>query len=273
MEQFGIAGEWLDGTDLVKLEKNLAPDLMGGVFFPDDACVDARKATSAMIQNAARAGLNLYRNYEVTEVEESPGGGSWQVRTRNATFESGIVVCAAGVWSSSICAGVGISLPTRPRKGHILVTERLPGLIAHPMLEGDYTTTVHSEAQDIEVAFVAEMAAEGTILLGSSRQFVGFDRSVSPSVIQEIAARAIRFIPKLKEALCIRSFAGLRPWSPDHLPLIGPYATVSDFYVATGHEGAGIGLAPVTGKMISEWISGVERTSLMTQVSPARFIQ
>ena len=133
--------------------------------------------------------------------------------------------------------------------------------------------TVQSASEGLEVAFVAEMTASGTLLLGSSRRFVGFDRTVSLPVVQALAARAARFLPALADnrVNVIRSYAGLRPWSPDHQPLIGPVEAVPGFYLATGHEGAGIGLAPVSGRLIADWVTGAELPSFAADVRPDRF--
>ncbi|HSB67382.1 MAG TPA: FAD-binding oxidoreductase, partial [Anaerolineales bacterium] len=180
---------------------------------------------------------------------------------------------AAGIWSRQIAQMVGLDLPIKPRKGHILVTARQPGLIHHPLLEGGYVTTVQSAAEDLQVALVAEMTTTGTVLLGSSRQFVGEDRTVSMKVIQAIATRASRFLPRLGYAQVIRSYAGLRPWSPDHLPLIGPVQSCPGLYLATGHEGAGIGLAPVTGKLVSDWITHAVRAEFAAALHPDRFFK
>ena len=168
---------------------------------------------------------------------------------------------------------VGIETPIRPRKGHILVTARAPGLIRHPLLEGGYAATVQSDSEDLEVAFVAEMTASGTLLLGSSRQFVGHDRTVSLPVVRALADRAARFLPALGRngVKVIRSYAGLRPWSPDHRPLIGPVEAVPGFYLAAGHEGAGIGLAPVTGRLMADWIMRAELPPFAGEVRPDRF--
>jgi glycine/D-amino acid oxidase-like deaminating enzyme len=138
----------------------------------------------------------------------------------------------------------------------VLVATKLPGLIHHPLLEGGYVSTVQTAAEGLQVALAAEPTASGTLLLGSSREFVGYDRTVSLDVIRAIAGRAVRFLPSLAGKPVIRSYAGLRPWSPDHLPAIGPVAGVPGFYVATGHEGAGICLAPITGQLIAAWITG-----------------
>jgi sarcosine oxidase subunit beta len=99
---------------------------------------------------------------------------------------------------------------------------------------------------------------------------VGLDRSVSLEVVQAIARRAVRFFPDMAQTPIIRTYAGLRPWSPDHLPLIGPWTGVPGFYVATGHEGAGIGLAPVTGRLITDWITGAKPSLVAEAVRPNR---
>jgi len=269
----GVRAETLDGSALQSLEPSLAPDIAGGVFFPDDAQVDARRATLAMLSAAQALGLTLHVNTEVLAIHRAPNGDRpiSKVVTGSGEIATERVVCAAGVWSNAVAQMVGIQLPLRPRKGHILVTTRVPGMIHHPLLEGGYVSTVQSASEDLQVALVAEPTASGTLLLGSSRQSVGYDRSVSLRVVQAIAARALRFLPGLAQVQVIRSYAGLRPWSPDHLPLIGPLASVPGFYMAAGHEGAGIGLAPITGRLIADWITGAERPPFAEQMHPGRF--
>jgi sarcosine oxidase subunit beta len=139
------------------------------------------------------------------------------------------------------------------------------------MLEGSYAASVKSSAEEVQVALVAEMTAGDTMLLGSSREFAGYDRTVSPAVMQAIAARAVRFLPGLAQTSVIRSYAGLRPWSPDHLPLVGPVDAVLGLYLATGHEGAGIGLAPVTGQILAQCILEGKTPPLAEPVRPGRF--
>lgn len=267
----GIRSEVLDDAGLRALEPNLAPDLAGGVFYLDEAQVDARLATLAMLDAARRMGAELTPDTVVTGIWLDAGGRVCGVNTAKGDVVARKVVCAAGVWSNEILRTVGVNLPVRPRKGHILVTARVPGLIAHPLLEGSYAASVQTTAEGVQVALVAEMTAGGTMLLGSSREFAGYDRTVSPAVMQAIAARAVRFLPELAQSNIIRSYAGLRPWSPDHLPLIGPVDTVPGLYLATGHEGAGIGLAPITGQILADWIVRDEAPALAEAVRPGRF--
>jgi len=256
LEETGVRSEVLDGAGLLALEPNLAPDLAGGAFFPGDAQVDARQATLALLEGAAHFGAELRQGVEVTGLHRQPGGRVTGVHTAGGVIEADAVVIAGGVWSGEILRETGLELPIRPRKGHIVVASvrHAPDLIAHPLAEGSYAASVKSSAEDVQVALIAEKTASDTLLLGSSREFCGFDRSVRVEIVQAIAGRAIRFVPALAAASAIRSYAGLRPWSPDHLPLIGPVETHPGLFLATGHEGAGIGLAPVTGLMIADWI-------------------
>ncbi len=275
MKAAGVRAEALDGSGLRSLEPNLAPDLAGGAFFPDDAQVDPRRATLALLAAAQEQGLTLHTHAEVIAIRRAGNGGGRvsQVVTRAGEIATETVVCAAGAWGNQVARLVGIETPIRPRKGHILVTAKAPGLIQHPLLEGGYAATVQSASEGLEVAFVAEITASGTLLLGSSRQFVGYDRCVSLPVVRALAARAARFLPDLARngVKVIRSYAGLRPWSPDQRPLIGPVEAVPGFYLAVGHEGAGIGLAPVTGWLIAGWIISSKLPAFAHDVRPDRF--
>ena len=267
----GVRAEILEGRRLQALEPHLAPDLAGGVYFPDDAQVDPRRATVSLLDGSRRLGLTLRCGSPVSAIRLSAQGSVTGVAVGGDEVACGAVVCAAGVWSNELAGLVGAEIPVKPRKGHILVTARAPGIVRHPLLEGSYVATVQSAGSDApQVALVAEPTAGGTLLLGSSREFAGFDRSISQATVQAIAARAARFLPGLRNVSIIRSYAGLRPWSPDHLPFVGPVESVPGFYLATGHEGAGIGLAPVTGQLIAKWLTGQALPPLAHQLLPGR---
>ena len=138
------------------------------------------------------------------------------------------------------------------------------------MMEAGYTQAVGSDERGLAIAAVVEHTLSGNILLGSSREFAGFDRSVNPDVITAIVARALRFFPRLKSVHAIRTYAGLRPYTPDHRPIIAEADTVKGFCVATGHEGAGICLGPITGRLISQMITGQETELPTEQLSLSR---
>lgn len=270
----GLHAEPLDSAGLHKLEPGLARDLAGGAYFPGDYQVDPRQATMAILEKARSQGLNLQSGEEVlnlTPIENGKGG--WEVTTQRATHNGDSVVCAAGVWSSVLLDNLGFEIPVRPRKGHILVVRSGLDALHHPVLEGGYEATVHAGGDESQIALVAEVTTAGTMLVGSSRQFAGFDTRVSWDVLQALARRATRMIPGIAQAPLIRSYAGLRPWSPDHLPLIGPVDGFESLYLATGHEGAGICLAPITGELIATWIMQSEAPELAGSIHPGRFKQ
>jgi len=275
IRQNGHRAEVLDSQTLQGLEPELAPDLAGGVLFLDDLQVDPRRATLAMLSSAQKKGVTLHADTEVLDIKRAPHGDQpiCAVVTQRGEISTPTVICAAGIWSKQIAQMVGLDLPIKPRKGHILVTAKYPDFIKHPLLEGGYVSTVQSATDDLQVALVAEMTRAGTMLLGSSRQFVGDDRTVSIDVIQAIASRASRFLPRIANTQVMRSYAGLRPWSPDHLPLIGPVHSVPGLYLATGHEGAGIGLAPITGKLISDWVTNAVGSEFAAAFRPDRLFK
>jgi glycine/D-amino acid oxidase-like deaminating enzyme len=271
LDREGVRSETLAGGALREFEPALAPDLAGAIYYPGEAQLDARLATRALLEAAQRRGATVDAGLAATGLRLGAGGRVAAVVTAAGEIAAEAVVCAAGVWSAELTRSVGVDLPVRPRKGEILVTSRVPGLLRHPLLESSYTASVQSAAAATGVALVAEMTAGDTLLLGSTRQFAGFDRSVSTAALHAIAARAVRFLPALARASVMRSYAGLRPWSPDHMPLVGPVAAVPGLFVATGHEGAGICLAPVTGQIIAGWIAGGRAPALAELVRPERF--
>jgi glycine/D-amino acid oxidase-like deaminating enzyme len=256
LAQAGVPGRMLDARELHAEEPALAADLPGGALFPEDAQVEPRLATAALAEGGRRQGLSIRVDSPVHRVILSRGGRVEAVDAAGGRIPTGAVVVAAGVWTREIAARAGLDIPVHPRKGQIVVVEKAPYLFRRKLNETGYAAAVESGDAALQVAMVVESTRAGTLLLGSSRELVGFDRSVSLRVAAAIAARAVRFFPVLAGLRCIRNYAGLRPFSPDHLPLIGPVAGAEGLYVATGHEGAGIGLAPATGRLIVQWVTG-----------------
>jgi len=264
--------ELLDEKDLAELEPHLAPDVAGGLYFPDDATVQPILTTWAFVQAAKQLGATIQTFTEVTDIELSNGAIA-AVNTSAGRIPTRIVINAAGAWSGAIGKMVGVEIPVAPRKGHIVVTEPVPRLINTYWLDASYFEAVAEEEEALAVAMVLGQTRSGNILLGSSRQFVGFDRSTDYRVIGKMIARCLRFLPALKDIHAIRTYAGLRPYTPDLLPIIGEADTVKGFYVATGHEGEGITMGPITGKLISQMITGQELDLPVEELALSRFAQ
>jgi glycine/D-amino acid oxidase-like deaminating enzyme len=113
----------------------------------------------------------------------------------------------------------------------------------------------------------------GTVLVGASRERVGYDDAFSPEVVRRLAAQATRIFPFLARVRVIRTYHGFRPYCPDHRPVIGPDPRVPGVFHACGHEGAGIGLAPATGRLLADLLSGAEPGVDPAPYSPGRFLE
>ena len=269
----GVPCRTLDAREIREEEPALAQDIPGGALFPEDAQVEPRYATVALARGGERHGLTVRQDTPVRRIVLDGAGRVEAVETDRERIPTRAVVVAAGAWSREIAATVGLEVPVMPRKGQVVVVERAPRFFRRKLMEAGYTASVESSRADLQVSMVAESTRAGTLLLGSSRQLVGIDRTVDPAVSAAIAARALRFFPSLGSLRSMRGYAGVRPFSPDHLPIIGPMAGAEGFYVATGHEGAGIQLSAATGVLITQAITGTALDFPADWFSPDRFRQ
>src|SRR6185436_3545913 len=208
---------------------------------------------------------------DVTAILRGADGRATGVQTSAGRVGADMVVIAAGVWTPTLLETAGLTVPVTPRKGQVVVLERSPVRFRRKLSEAGYIAAVEADGAALQIAMVVESTPSGTALLGSSRQHMGFDREVELGVAGAIARRAARFFPILNDARALRVYAGLRPLTPDHLPIIGPFAEAPNLCVATGHEGAGIGLAPATGELVAAWHSGAPSPVPIEWFSPDRF--
>jgi D-hydroxyproline dehydrogenase subunit beta len=255
-ERLGVRTETVTGEELARVEPMLASGLSGGVRYPQDCQVQPMRAVRALLTDAARAGATVVAGAEVLGVTRHRGGHVEQVHTSRGTISTRQVVVAAGAWSDSVARALGSTVEVRPRRGHIVVTEPLPPLVRHKVYEAGYVDTVESDEAALLSAAVVEGTRSGPILLGSSRELVGWDQQLSMDAIGMIAKRATALFPFLRDVRAIRAYLGFRPASPDHLPIIGADPDVPGLWYATGHEGAGVGLAPGTADLLRALIIG-----------------
>lgn len=259
--------------DVSTYEPHLATGLAGGVFYPQDSQVQPMLAAARLLSAARErfGGVRLRTGVDVTGFLLSDGGVRG-VRTSAGDILAGAVVNAAGTWGGSVAELAGVRLPILPRRGFILVTEPLPEpLIRHKVYTAAYVTNVASDSAGLETSAVVEGTASGTVLIGASRERVGFDRTPSTTVLRRLAAQATALFPVLRDVRVIRTYCGFRPYCPDHLPVIGADPRVPGLYHACGHEGAGIGLAPATGRLLAQLLSGESPSMDLRPFRPDRF--
>lgn len=265
----GVEASLIGADDLTEYEPLIAPDLVGGAFYPQDAQVQPMLAVRALLADAD-AGSALVGDCELTGARRDAHGALTAVRTSRGVIATPNVVIAAGAFTAEAGARVGASVPVVPRRGHVLVTEPLAPLVRHKVYEAGYVSDVESDDAGLLSSAVVEGTGGGPILLGSSRELVGFDRRFDLRAAAMIARRAIALFPFLRDVRMIRGYLGFRPASPDHLPIIG--AQTPGVWLATGHEGAGVGLAMGTADLLRSLILGEQPAVDPRPFDPSRLV-
>ncbi|ASU81671.1 FAD-binding oxidoreductase [Nocardiopsis gilva YIM 90087] len=266
----GVTAHEVPADRLRELEPHLASGLAGGCHYPQDAQVMPALAAAHLLR-AAGGRVRLRLGEEVTRLLTGADGAVRGVRTQTGEIPAPYVVNAAGAWGGEFAHRAGVELPVQPRRGFVLVTEPLPRVVRHKVYAADYVADVASDAADLQSSPVVEGTAAGPVLIGSSRERVGFDRSLSVPVLRRLAAGATALFPTLAGVRVMRSYAGFRPYLPDHLPAIGPDPRRPGLVHACGHEGAGVGLAPATGLVVARWLSGGDLPLDIHPFRPERF--
>ena len=258
--------------ELRDLEPHLASGLSGGAYYPEDLQVQPMLATALLLALPRTVGsIRTVLDHEVTAIENDSSGEVRGVRTGRGTISTRTVVNAAGTWASEVAAMAGVEVPVLPRRGFILVTEPLPEVVRHKVYTAEYVDNVASSDEGLETSTVIEGTRGGTVLIGASRERVGFDRTLAWNVMGVLAGKAIAVFPFLRDIAVMRTYAGFRPYCPDHLPVIGADPRRPGLFHACGHEGAGIGLAPATGQLVAQSVLGVGTEIPTLAFRPERF--
>ncbi len=270
--QLGARVELVTAGSLHELEPALTEDLSGGAFYEQDCQVQPMAAVDFLVRQFDAHGGCLVRGAEVVGAERDRQGKVRSVGTTMGTVVVGTcVVNASGPWAGEVARRLGTDIPVEPRRGHVLVTEPEPPFVRHKVYEAGYVSSVHDDGTGLACSAVVEATRSGTMLLGSSREFVGFSRELDPRIIRTIAARAVALFPDLARARLMRAYVGFRPTTPDRLPIIGADRSVGGVYHAAGHEGAGIGLALVTAEMLETLVLGQTPSMDLAPFAPDRF--
>ncbi|GAU71202.1 putative oxidoreductase [Streptomyces sp. NBRC 110611] len=267
----GVTADEVPADRLHDLEPRLAIGLAGGCHYPQDAQVMPALAAAHLLRAAGGGRVRVRLGEEVTGLLTGAGGAIRGVRTAAGEYHAPYVVNAAGAWGGEIARRVEVDLPVRPRRGFILVTEPLPRVVRHKVYAAGYVADVASGSAALQSSAVVEGTPAGPVLIGATRERAGFDRTLSVEALRRLAARATELFPVLAGVRAMRTYVGFRPYLPDHLPAIGPDPRVPGLLHACGHEGAGIGLAPATGLVVAQALTGGEPLLDIAPFRPERF--
>jgi glycine oxidase len=252
----GLGAEWLPPRRCRELEPGLTPSFNGGVHVPEEAAVDPRAMTAALLAALAADGVEVRGGVEVTEALLD-GDRIEGVRTGSGEeLRAETVVLACGAWSGAAeWLPERARPPVRPVKGQILELRAPDG-------EPPCERILASE----RVYLVPR--PDGRLIAGATTEERGFDTTVTAGGVHELLREAYRLLPDVAEMELVESMAGLRPGTPDNLPLIGPGA-LEGLVLACGHYRNGILLAPLTGEAVADLLSTGAPPDAVAPASPA----
>jgi D-amino-acid dehydrogenase len=253
-EHTGLTARVLDADETRQLEPAVGA-VVGGVYFPDEAHCDPLAFVYAVGRAARDAGATVETNAEVRRLRRSNGGLA--LDTSRGELQARTVVLAAGAWSSQLAAQVGVFLPQEGGKGYHVDLEPAAGDPRIP--------TGMDEAHVIATPLPGRLRLSGTLELS------GLDLSISATRVEAIRRAAARVFSIDDERPVVETWAGLRPCTPDGLPVIGRPYGVDPLVLATGHARKGLSLSPMTGTLVAELVSREQPSFDLAPLSPDRF--
>jgi glycine/D-amino acid oxidase-like deaminating enzyme len=242
-EERGERVEVLDAHALREAEPQLRAGLAGALRVPADRVVYPPAAARFFLEAARAMGATVEIGAPVEALE--PG----RVRCTGRWREADLVLNAAGPEAPRLTPG----LPIAPRKGHLVITDRYPGFLRHQVVELGYLKSAHTLTRE-SVAMNVQPRRTGQLLVGSSRELVGWDASLNRALCARMLRRATEFIPALERLDALRSWTGFRPATPDKLPLVGAWEP--GLWIAAGHEGLGVTTATGTARLLADLVLG-----------------
>jgi glycine oxidase len=250
----GLRVDVLDRREAMSEEPLLSEKVEGAIGFPEEAHVDSRALVTALAAAAGRHGASFITGCPVVGLmrdDEKVTG----VRCADGIVNTPTAVLAAGPWSGPFGEATGLRVPVSPAKGQLVLAApegRLPGRIIYS-----------------KQAYLIPTSA-GDAILGTTTEFVGYDKRPTLDGVSAIVSGVSELIPTIGSASLLRVWAGLRPHTPDGLPLIGRYPGLDGLIVATGHHRNGILLGPLTGRLVQELIIGATPTIPLDPLRPDR---
>jgi glycine oxidase len=253
-ETYGL--RLLSGDEARALEPGLSPRVAAAVHKPRGAQVYAPSLLQAYTHAAARLGATVRRGVEVTDLCVAPGRVTGARTADGEEITAGHTVIAGGAWTKHTAARLGVTLPVYPMRGQILALHAIPAPLRHIVFGAD--------------VYLAPKV-EGSLIVGATYEEVGFDDRLTAAGVGWLLGAAQTMVPSLADATFRQAWVGLRPASPDHLPLLGPVPGWAGVTIATGHTAEGVLLSAITGKIIAQHARGEPTDLPLEPFSPARF--
>jgi glycine oxidase len=251
----------LTKEEIAAAEPGLNCEECQAIYLPE-AAVDPRQLTHAVLAAARQRGVEVAAGITAGEVLVSEGRVIG-VQTARVRYLASTVVNCAGAWAGQIGPSI---LPTRPVKGHMLALALPIGYDQHGTPNAPRALRHVVRAPNVYLV----PRSDGRVIVGSTLEEAGFDKRVDAATIKRLQESAVAWVPQLGQARMLESWTGLRPGTPDNLPILGPTA-IDGYFMATGHYRDGILLAPITAHIMAQIIRRVPTELDISAFTPRRF--
>jgi D-amino-acid dehydrogenase len=241
LKPFGIETRVLGSTEVCTFEPTLRSSVAGGIHYLQDAHLDPARFVTGLAEKAEALGVHILRQTEVLGFE-TENLRLTRVHTTRGDFKAGQVVLAAGSWSPAIVRDLKIKLPVQAAKGYSVMVEHPELSPQVPLMFGEARVVVTPLQNGLRLAGTLELA--------------GMDHSINQRRVDSLRRNSANYMEGLEQAKVLEIWRGLRPCTPDGLPVIGRARAFHNLIVATGHAMLGMSLGPVTGKLVSQLALG-----------------
>ena len=255
-ERFEIPFQVLSQDEVHALEPALSPQVIGGIYYPRDGHIDPARFVIGLAEKAEDLGAQVWTKTEALKLDMSQGRIT-TVHTTRGVFHPKQIVLATGSWSPGIARSLKLRIPIQAAKGYSVTLENPAVTPKLPLLFSEASVVVNPLGDSLRIAGTLELA--------------GMDFSFNSRRIEAIKKASRAYLPGLEEAKLIEIWRGLRPCTPDGLPIIGHSKDFSNLIIAAGHAMLGMSLGPITGKLVSQLVLG-EKTDLnLAPLAASRF--
>lgn len=256
LQGYGLASRVLDGDQVRAMEPSLRPDMVGGVFFADDAHLDPAAFVRGLGGWLAGRGIGIQTGVEVVGFETG-GGRVRRVQTTHGDLEADQIILAAGSWSPGLARALKLRLPIQPAKGYTLTVRRPAISPTYPLILGEARMAVTPLGERLR--------------FGGTLELAGFDESINRRRVAALERGLRRYLVGVEALELIELWRGLRPCTPDGLPILGRAPGLSNLIVAAGHAMLGMSLGPITGKLAAQLACDQTPDFDLSPLNPARF--
>ena len=256
--ELGVPAEVLDATGIEKLDPDVTMEAAGGVYFPKDCHLSPNRFMAGLMRQCDALGVKFRWCTDIHRLAAA-GNRLAAVKTQQGEFDFDELVLAAGSWSPLLARDLDLNLPMQAGKGYSLT-------LAQPR-ELPQICSILTEAR------IAVTPMGDTLRFGGTMEIAGLNEDINPVRVQGIIKAAIKYFPKFtpEDFAHVQPWRGLRPCSPDGLPYLGRTTKFSNLVVATGHAMMGLSLGPISGKLVSEIVSGEKSSFDLTLLNPDRY--